>query len=201
MYRFILGFQRRVWWPKWTPASSRSFIAMVAKSVTYLSSGWWADPLGVTVFAAPSPARKPVRRKPFPAGASGPKEARGAYSRNRSDVPNRRGAKPTCYTTRPQPGQTTTRCPPRAGARGTAPVRSPTGQRERTVNCCLLQQEGPEARPNTTHTSFSFIAKQRGSRGERGAEIAHHRHSHKQNSGVVRHDKAVHASPFGDRRG
>ena len=22
MYGFILGFQRRVWWPKWTPASS-----------------------------------------------------------------------------------------------------------------------------------------------------------------------------------
>src|SRR5688500_13303959 len=26
MYFFIFGFQRRVWWPKWTPASSRSFM-------------------------------------------------------------------------------------------------------------------------------------------------------------------------------
>src|SRR5579872_3691849 len=26
MKRFIFGFQRRVWWPKWTPASSRSFM-------------------------------------------------------------------------------------------------------------------------------------------------------------------------------
>src|SRR5207344_948812 len=26
MNRFIFGFQRRVWWPKWTPASSRSFM-------------------------------------------------------------------------------------------------------------------------------------------------------------------------------
>src|SRR3954453_4391656 len=24
--RFIFGFQRRVWWPKWTPASSSSFM-------------------------------------------------------------------------------------------------------------------------------------------------------------------------------
>jgi len=23
---FIFGFYRRVWWPKWTPASSRSFM-------------------------------------------------------------------------------------------------------------------------------------------------------------------------------
>jgi hypothetical protein len=23
---FIFGFQRRVWWPKWTPASSRSLM-------------------------------------------------------------------------------------------------------------------------------------------------------------------------------
>src|SRR5713226_2188387 len=28
MYSFIFGFQRRVWWPKWTPASSSSFIVI-----------------------------------------------------------------------------------------------------------------------------------------------------------------------------
>src|SRR5580698_8385744 len=31
---FILGFQRFVWWPKWTPASSRSFMAIAFKTVT-----------------------------------------------------------------------------------------------------------------------------------------------------------------------
>src|SRR5450756_1413416 len=30
MYSFIFGFQRFVWWPKCTPASSRSFIAIAA---------------------------------------------------------------------------------------------------------------------------------------------------------------------------
>ena len=34
MYGFIFGFQRLVWWPKWTPASSRSFIAIAVKTVT-----------------------------------------------------------------------------------------------------------------------------------------------------------------------
>src|SRR3990172_6896146 len=28
MKRFIFGFQRRVWWPKWTPASRSSFIVI-----------------------------------------------------------------------------------------------------------------------------------------------------------------------------
>jgi hypothetical protein len=31
MYFFILGFQRLVWWPKWTPASSNSFMEIVTK--------------------------------------------------------------------------------------------------------------------------------------------------------------------------
>src|SRR4051794_38001301 len=31
MYSFIFGFQRFVWWPKCTPASSSSFIAIAAK--------------------------------------------------------------------------------------------------------------------------------------------------------------------------
>src|SRR3972149_10640633 len=30
MYSFIFGFQRRVWWPKGTPASSSSFMVKVA---------------------------------------------------------------------------------------------------------------------------------------------------------------------------
>src|SRR5688572_29290925 len=32
MYSFIFGFQRLVWWPKCTPASSKSFIAIAANS-------------------------------------------------------------------------------------------------------------------------------------------------------------------------
>src|SRR5260370_3197459 len=31
MYSFILGFQRLVWCPKWTPASSNSFMVILAK--------------------------------------------------------------------------------------------------------------------------------------------------------------------------
>jgi hypothetical protein len=30
-----LGFQRLVWWPKWTPASSSSFMVMLAKIPPY----------------------------------------------------------------------------------------------------------------------------------------------------------------------
>ena len=34
MKRRILGFQRRVWWPKWTPASSSSLMPIsVAKEL------------------------------------------------------------------------------------------------------------------------------------------------------------------------
>ena len=31
MYGFIFGFHRFVWWPKCTPASSRSFVAIPDK--------------------------------------------------------------------------------------------------------------------------------------------------------------------------
>src|SRR5580658_9422016 len=33
IYSFIFGFQRRVWWPKWTPASSNSFIVISTAKV------------------------------------------------------------------------------------------------------------------------------------------------------------------------
>src|SRR5262249_21117883 len=36
MYSFILGFQRLVWCPKWTPASSNSFMVMLANEPPYL---------------------------------------------------------------------------------------------------------------------------------------------------------------------
>ncbi len=34
MNRFIFGFQRRVWWPKWTPASSNCFMVTTATGKT-----------------------------------------------------------------------------------------------------------------------------------------------------------------------
>jgi hypothetical protein len=39
MNRFILGFQRRVWCPKWTPASSSCFMVTTAVMTTP-SIGW-----------------------------------------------------------------------------------------------------------------------------------------------------------------
>ena len=38
MRRFIFGFQRRVWWPKWTPASSSSFM-----ETTGMDAPFWLD--------------------------------------------------------------------------------------------------------------------------------------------------------------
>src|SRR3954470_11901947 len=35
MNRFIFGFQRRVWWPKWTPASSSSRMETTAKAAPF----------------------------------------------------------------------------------------------------------------------------------------------------------------------
>src|SRR5579862_3307657 len=39
MYSFIFGFQRRVWWPKWTPASRSSFIVISTANVPPLRKG------------------------------------------------------------------------------------------------------------------------------------------------------------------
>ena len=36
MYGFIFGFQRRVWWPKWTPASSSWRMETVGTGVDLL---------------------------------------------------------------------------------------------------------------------------------------------------------------------
>jgi hypothetical protein len=33
MYRFIFGFQRRVWWPKWTPLSRSCFMVTTGAMV------------------------------------------------------------------------------------------------------------------------------------------------------------------------
>src|SRR4051794_7338455 len=43
MYCFIFGFQRRVWCPKWTPASSSSFIVTSTKEFSLLLSSALAE--------------------------------------------------------------------------------------------------------------------------------------------------------------
>src|SRR5436190_1909153 len=40
MKRFIFGFQRRVWWPKWTPASRSSFMETTGMGAPFF--GWVA---------------------------------------------------------------------------------------------------------------------------------------------------------------
>src|SRR5687767_9257916 len=52
MYSFIFGFHRFVWWPKCTPASSRSFIAIPGKAPPFL--------LTFTELEALACARQPV---------------------------------------------------------------------------------------------------------------------------------------------
>src|SRR5215210_5098016 len=39
MYLAIFGFQRRVWWPKWTPASSNSLTPIVVDMRLLVSNG------------------------------------------------------------------------------------------------------------------------------------------------------------------
>src|SRR5262245_20130005 len=48
MYSFIFGFQRLVWWPKCTPASSRSFIAIPAKQPSMQPGLCRARTIGLT---------------------------------------------------------------------------------------------------------------------------------------------------------
>src|SRR5688500_20411144 len=52
MYSFIFGFHRFVWWPKCTPASSRSFIAIPGKAPPFL--------LTFTELEALACARQPI---------------------------------------------------------------------------------------------------------------------------------------------
>src|SRR6187200_2257090 len=71
MKRRILGFQRRVWWPKWTPASSSSRMPISGMRL----------PLGLTVVdGARTPARGPGRR--VRAGPRCLRRARGRGRRN-----------------------------------------------------------------------------------------------------------------------
>src|SRR5919202_3169844 len=81
MKRRILGFQRRVWWPKWTPASSSSRMETTDIDVPFwLLAVCRRGPGGTGVRRTPAPppardrrvevekrlnrSRKPVLRKP-----------------------------------------------------------------------------------------------------------------------------------------
>src|SRR6266571_7054350 len=54
MYSFILGFQRLVWCPKWTPASSNSFMVMLANQPPHLVC-IFRIPCGCSRLPFPSP--------------------------------------------------------------------------------------------------------------------------------------------------
>ena len=77
MKRFIFGFQRRVWWPKWTPASSSCFmvttgavVIMVVSFPTVRRSPRPAPPEGRPGWATGELGRR--RRAAWQAGGSGP---------------------------------------------------------------------------------------------------------------------------------
>src|SRR5580700_9542434 len=57
MYSFILGFQRLVWCPKWTPASSNSFMVILANQPPHLVC-IRRSPLGCPGLPFPSPHRE-----------------------------------------------------------------------------------------------------------------------------------------------
>src|SRR5574341_1454916 len=65
---FIFGFQRRVWCPKWTPASSRSLIATLA--ATAFTSGAAVETAVVSDNSRPPSCQPGARDAP---GLSGPK--------------------------------------------------------------------------------------------------------------------------------
>src|SRR5919198_6187295 len=64
MKRFIFGFQRRVWWPKWTPASrsSRMLTTDTFDPFSWLTGaaagGAWVEP----AFRLAGTATRPFRR-------------------------------------------------------------------------------------------------------------------------------------------
>src|SRR5512143_1771924 len=69
MYCFIFGFPRRVWWPKWTPASSRSLMPTLAATPVASGAG---EGVGTVVSdkygllqTAPGGARAPRAFRPL----------------------------------------------------------------------------------------------------------------------------------------
>ena len=110
MNRFILGFHRRVWCPKWTPVSSSSFMVTTAivGTCTFLSPACGDEPgcCGPRVAGHPDVrcGCPPVRVGPsaWPAGAAcGARAACGLSA----DVRSRRGICPRRATSVAQPGR------------------------------------------------------------------------------------------------
>src|ERR1700751_5730045 len=76
MKRRIFGFQRRVWWPKWTPASNSCF--MLTTAISSLPSV--RPDTGLSRLPAPSygrPWARTGRFVPRPGGGNEPDSSRG----------------------------------------------------------------------------------------------------------------------------
>src|SRR3954454_19825090 len=101
MNRRIFGFQRRVWWPKWTPTSSSSRMPTCV-AIWLLGSGGVLSPpapRGPGVFAGQDPQRLPRRGRErlrrasledvplHPLAATGFADVAQAYDRGRPDSP------------------------------------------------------------------------------------------------------------------
>src|SRR5215470_1409567 len=65
MYSFILGFQRRVWWPKCTPASSSSFMVISTATVPPYWTAACGRSRGRTAFLPASLPAVISPRRPF----------------------------------------------------------------------------------------------------------------------------------------
>src|SRR5262245_19118954 len=78
MKRRILGFQRRVWWPKWTPASSSSFMETTAMSSTFLGLGTYRRRTRA------EPGTRPRHRRP--GGVAGSGTVAGMVAGNRAPL-------------------------------------------------------------------------------------------------------------------
>src|SRR3954470_13257469 len=61
MKRFIFGFQRRVWWPKWTPASSSSFMETTGMGAPFYGSCGRYKPADLAGCRAESRGHRPMR--------------------------------------------------------------------------------------------------------------------------------------------
>src|SRR3990170_1787026 len=98
MKRFIFGFQRRVWWPKWTPASRSSRMVTTDKTAPFFglcgasTGGARAEP-GLAPGTPARPDRRVVEREPggMEELAREPQIARSAVNRIAGDGQADRG--------------------------------------------------------------------------------------------------------------
>src|SRR5215211_8347531 len=95
MYRFILGFQRRVWCPKWTPESSSCFMVTTAMAGKHLLLPRLSRLTCWSAALVPVPAPEPgvVDRD---RGASLPGYLNPGCAQAREVVPRCRGSRVKC---------------------------------------------------------------------------------------------------------